>query len=82
MRKKEKGMHRRNRVILIRVNDDERKAVEDGAKAEGKNLSEFVMDLLEEHKTNSMFKTLTAITKRSEKVLRKYGKLLKEYQQK
>jgi len=81
MRKRKKGKFARKRNILIRVNNYERKAAEESAAAERKNLSEFFMDLLKGHKTNWNVNFYTSLTRRYEKLLKKYKELLKKYQE-
>ena len=77
------GRHRihngRTEKILIRVNDYEKKAVEDFAKEEGKNVSQFVRGLMEEHKTKAKINLHERIFEHYEAVLEKYRKVLKEY---
>ncbi len=72
---------RKNRTekILIRVNDFEKKAVEDFAKEQGENTSQFIRGLLDEHKTSAKINLNERIIKQYESVLEKYRKVLKEY---
>jgi hypothetical protein len=78
------GRHRihngRTEKILIRVNKFEKKAVEDFAKDEGKNISQFIRGLMEEHKTKAKINLHERIFERYESVYEKYRKVLKEYE--
>lgn len=79
---REKGKFRKEKKILIRVNDQEKKAAEELSKKEGKNTSEFFRDLIEEHRQKKFLDVHMQIVEKYENLLEKYRQLLSEHKKK
>ncbi len=79
---REKGKLRKVKMILIRVNDQEKKMAEELSQKEGKNTSEFFRDLLEEHKKTKSLNIHLEIAEKYENMLEKYRRFLSEYKKK
>ncbi len=74
-----KGKNRKDRQILIRVNNEEKQMAEKLSQKEGMNTSEFFRSLLWEHKEQKKLDIHLAIVGKYEQMLEKYRKLLAEY---
>lgn len=79
---REKGKFRKERKILIRVNEQEKRAAEELSQKEGKNTSEFFRDLLEEHRQKKFMDIHMSIVEKYENMLEKYRELLAECKKK
>ncbi len=79
---REKGRFRKERKILIRVSEDEKKSAEELSQKEGKNTSEFFRDLLEEHRQKKFMDIHMEIVGKYENMLEKYRQLLAEHKKK
>ncbi len=77
MRRKEKI--RKDKQILIRVNNEEKKMAETMAENEGMNVSQFFRKLLWEQKEHKKIDIHLEITRKYEQTLEKFRKLLAEY---
>jgi|DewCreStandDraft_4_1066084.scaffolds.fasta_scaffold02406_18 antitoxin component of RelBE/YafQ-DinJ toxin-antitoxin module len=76
---RKKGKNRKDRQILIRVNNEEKMLAEKLSQKEGMNTSEFFRALLHEHKEQKKLDIHLAIVAKYEQMLEKYRKLLSEY---
>lgn len=74
-----KGKNRKDRQILIRVNNEEKELAEKLSQKEGMNTSEFFRSLLWEYKEQKKMDIHLAIVSKYEQMLEKYRKLLAEY---
>ena len=79
---REKGKFRKEKKILIRVNEQEKKTAEEMAQSEGKNTSEFFRDLLDEHRQKKFMDVHMTIVEKYENLLEKYRQLLAECRRK
>jgi hypothetical protein len=79
---REKGKFRKKKMILIRVNEQQKKTAEELSQKEGKNTSEFFRDLLEEYRQDKFMDVHMAIAEKYENLLEKYRQLLAEYKKK
>lgn len=77
MRRKEKN--RKDKQILIRVNNEEKQMAETLSKKEGMNTSEFFRSLLWKYEEQKKLDIHLAIVEKYEQMLEKYRKLLDEY---
>jgi len=75
---REKGKKKKEQKILIRVNRDEKKLAEEMARNEGKNTSQFLRDLIHDHKEIKLFDMHLGIIDRYEKTLEKFRQILSE----
>lgn len=76
---KEKGKLRKGKIILIRVNEQEKRETEEMAKSKKKNTSEFYRSLIEEQRHKKFMDFHLKIVERYENMLEKYKKLFYEY---
>jgi len=79
---KGKGRFRKNKMILIRVNEEEKKAAEDMAKEARKNTSEFFRSLLQEHRDSAYLDVHMRIAEKYQSMLEQYRQLLEQHTKK
>jgi len=79
---REKGEFKKKRMILIRVNEQQKKTAEELSQKEGKNTSEFFRDLLEEYRQDKFMDVHLAIVEKYESMLEKYRQLLAKHRKK
>ena len=75
MRRKDKT--RRNHVILIRVNREEKTLAERLSSTAGENVSEFFRRLLREAVNDSFSKRCSVLLEKHKKILKEHKKILK-----
>ncbi len=74
-----KSPNRKEKKILIRVNDEEKQLADNAARKAGKNTSEFIRSLIREREESKKLEVHVNIAEKYEKMLDKYENLLKEF---
>ena len=74
-----KSPNRKEKKILIRVNNEEKRMADESARKAGKNTSEFIRSLIREKEESKRLEVQVNIAEKYEKVLGKYEELLKEF---
>lgn len=74
-----KSPNRKEKKILIRVNNEEKQLADQAARKAGKNTSEFIRSLIRKSEENKKLEVHVNIAEKYEKMLGKYEELLKEF---